>query len=153
MVIGWTGNPNREFKNFYKIIVPVVEELQNEGFNFIFKTRFEGPMETLPAFYNDVDLIVITSVGDSGPSLFSDACLSGIPSVSTRIGFPNIVIEDEINGFFIEPTKESLKSKLIHLYNNRNKLENASKIIREDYLRKMGNQVLLENWKKAFDLK
>ncbi len=153
LMIGWTGNPNREFKNFYTIIIPVVEELQKEGFNYKLKTRFEGPMETLPAFYNDVDLIVITSVGDSGPFLFSDACLSGIPSVSTRIGFPNIVIEDEINGFFIEPTKESLKSKLIHLYNNRNKLESASKIIRQDYLKKMGNQVLLENWKKAFDLK
>tara|TARA_R110002072_G_scaffold30097_11_gene94413 strand:+ start:7932 stop:9077 length:1146 start_codon:yes stop_codon:yes gene_type:complete len=152
IVIGWTGNPNREFKNYYSVIVPAINHLIAEGFDIILKSRFEGPYDTLPRFYDDVHLIVIASDGDSGPSMFAEASLSGIPAISTKIGFPNIVIEDGVNGFFFDLGLDQLIEKITEIYFNRSKLVNASKLIRLDYSAKMGNEILLKNWKEAFEL-
>ncbi|WP_289031885.1 glycosyltransferase [uncultured Algoriphagus sp.] len=151
LVIGWSGNPNREFKNFFSIIKPTVESLQREGLNLELKTRFSGPIETLHEFYSDVDLVMIASSADAGPSLFREASLSGIPSISTRVGFPNMVIKNEVNGFFAECEIESFINKLREIYFNRGKLNMAKERIRRDYLEIMGNDVLIKNWREAFN--
>lgn len=152
LVVGWTGNPNREFKNYYSLVVPAVEYLNHEGLDIKLKSRFEGPFDTLPQFYDDVHLIIIASVADSGPSMFAEASLSGIPAISTKVGFANFVISDGVDGFFIEPTLIDIIEMLRNLYFDRESLIRASRLIRNSYLQKMGNSILLKNWIKAFEL-
>lgn len=150
LCIGWTGNPKRAFKNFYTVIVPVIESLKEKGYNIRFKTRFSGPLSTLHEFYQDVDLVVIASTADAGPGLFAEASLCGIPSVSTRIGFPDYVIRDNINGWFFDGTKEDLEKKLIHLLHNKHLIDNARATIRQDYIAKMGVDKMTKAWDDVF---
>lgn len=152
LVVGWTGNPNRNFKNYYSLIVPAIEFLNQEGLDIELKSRFEGPFDTLPQFYDDVHVIIIASVADSGPSMFAEAALSGIPAISTKVGFANYVISDGANGFFIAPTLNDLIEMLKTLYFDRESLIRASNLIRNSYLKKMGNSILLKNWFNAFEL-
>ncbi len=150
LIIGWTGNPNRAFKNFHTIIEPAIEQLKNEGYNIKLKTRFSGPYETLPDFYQDVDLVLVASSADAGPSLFAEAALCGVPAISTIVGYPSMIIQDGINGFFVEPEIAAFKEKIIYLYKNRDVLASFSKRIRTDYLQKLGQDVYLRDWEKAF---
>jgi len=153
LVVGWSGNPDREFKNYYSIIEPVVKRLQAEGLKIELKTRFSGPIENLAKFYSGIDVVLIASTADAGPSLFRECSLSGIPSISTNVGFPSYVIQDNINGFFVECSISAFEEKLRELYFDRDKLLRAARKIRGDYLKKMGNRVLIENWRKAFETK
>ncbi len=150
LIVGWSGNPNREFKGFYEVIVPAVERLKKEGLDIELKSRFKGPIETLHLFYSDIDLIAIASTADAGPSLFMEASLSGIPSISTKIGFPASIIDDGINGIFIERDIDSLVVALKKLYFNRELLELMSQKIRDDYIAKMGVLKQTERWDNLF---
>ena len=89
LIVGWTGDPSREFKGYYTHVVKAVELARQKHLDIELKHRFSGPLKTLPSFYNDVDVVLIASDADAGPSLFAEACLSNVPCISSRIGFPN----------------------------------------------------------------
>lgn len=149
LTIGWTGTPNRPMKGFREFIEPVIEELNKEGRTILLKTKFSGPYEELYSFYKDVDLVVIASSADSGPSLFAEACLSSVPVVSTKVGLPLMGIKDGVNGLFIDRSKESLKEAIIKLYDDRELLKSFSNRIKKDYLEKLGNK---ESVKSIIDI-
>lgn len=149
-ILGWTGNPNREFKGFHTIIIPAIEKLNADGYNVGLRTQFEGKLESLADFWQDVDLAVIASEADAGPSLFMEASLCGVPSVSTRIGMPEYVIEDGKNGLFCERTIDDLTEKIKLLIKDRKLLEKMQKNIRNDYIRKLGVEVQKKNWEVLF---
>lgn len=143
LCIGWTGNPNREMKNFYSIIKPCIEQLQKKGLNIQLKTKFSGSYEELYSFYTDVDLVIIASDADTGPSLFAEASLSKVPAVSTRIGFPKMIIQNNINGIIVEKnTIEGFTTAIEKLYYNRELLKNFSARIKEDYLIQIDNHTM-----------
>ncbi|MCB9192565.1 MAG: glycosyltransferase [Flavobacteriales bacterium] len=146
LVIGWTGNPKREFKHFYDVIKPCIDSLAASGLPIKLKTRFEGPIETLPSFYEDVDVVVIASDADAGPSLFMEASLMDVPAISTRIGFPDHVIQDKVNGWFFDGSKEQLRDKIIWLLEHPEAIDVASRRIRANYLKKMGPERMCEAW-------
>jgi glycosyltransferase involved in cell wall biosynthesis len=148
-VIGWTGNPDRTFKGFYDLINPAIEELNSEGLEIELKTKFSGPYEELYNFFNDVNLLIVASEGDCGPAVFAHASLSNIPSVSTKIGWPNDVIIDGVNGLFCDRNILSIKEKVKILYHNRELLSQFSNRIRKDYKIHFDNSVLTENFKNV----
>lgn len=145
LTIGWTGNPNRKMKGFNEVIVPAVEELQSKGFNVRLKTKFSGPYEELLDFYVDVDLVLIASEADTGPSLFSEASLSCVPTISTEIGFPKAVIQDNVNGRFCLRDKEDLMKHILEFYHDRPKLIAFSKRIKKDYLLMYDNKLMSDH--------
>lgn len=149
-VIGWTGNPVRDFKGFYSHVVPTVETLKSLGYSVELKTQFEGEFATLVDFWNSVDLALIASEADAGPSMFMEASLCGIPSVSTRVGMPWYVIEDGINGLFCERQVEDMVEKVKSLIDNRVLYNAMSSTIRSSYIKKLGVEVQIENWKSLF---
>jgi glycosyltransferase involved in cell wall biosynthesis len=146
IIIGWTGNPDREFKRFYQLIKPFCEDLIAKGQPIRLVTRFEGPLETLPSFYEQVDVVIIASLADAGPSLFMEAALMDVPCISTRIGFPDHVIEDGVNGWFFDGSEEDLNEKMQHLLTHPHLIDEASEKIRRDYLSKMGPEVMAKAW-------
>lgn len=149
--IGWTGNPNREFKGYYSHILPAVEKLKTKYPDVEFISRFSGPMDTLPQFYENIDVVVIASEADAGPSLFGEASLMDIPSVSTNIGWPSEVINDGINGFIVQRTIEDIFEKLQLLYLDRLLLKEMSLRIRKDYQNHFNKSKMINNWRSMFN--
>ena len=119
--------------------------LEKEGFNIELKTKFSGPYEELYSFYSDIDLVVIASSADSGPSLYAESCLSSVPVISTKVGLPLMGIKHNVNGIFIDRKKESLKQAIIELYNDRLFLKGFSKRVKTDYLETLGNDKTVSN--------
>jgi glycosyltransferase involved in cell wall biosynthesis len=149
-IVGWTGNPNREFKGYYSHIIPAVALAQKKHPKIELKSRFSGPMETLPRFYNDVDVVLIASDADAGPSLFGEASLMEVPCISTDIGWPHQTISNFNNGFIIEKEIEEFSNKIIELYENRALLFKMSKNIRKDFLDQYSREKMANNWKQLF---
>jgi glycosyltransferase involved in cell wall biosynthesis len=149
-IVGWTGNPKRDFKGYYSHVVKTVEMLKVKYPDIELKSRFSGPIETLPGFYEDVDLVLIASDADAGPSMFGEAALMGVPSVSTNIGWPSQVIQDGINGYIVEKNIERMVEKVEILYNDRSLLEQMSERIRTDFLEAFNKQDMIDRWKVLF---
>lgn len=150
MTIGWTGNPNRPMKGFREIIEPAIEEVKKTGRKINLKTQFSGSYESILSFYHDVDLIAIASEADTGPSLFAEASLSKVPAISTKIGFPKMIIEDGVNGIIVKRDIEEMKTAIIKLYDNRELLKSFSSRIKEDYLKILDNRFSIENLQQLF---
>lgn len=150
-LVGWTGNPKREFKGFYSHVIPAIKLAQKKYPNIQLKSRFSGPMDTLPNFYEDVDVILIASDADAGPSLFSEASMMEIPTISTDIGFPHEVIIDGVNGFIVERDIKKMSERIIELYENRQLLFDMSKRIKDDYIEVFGSHKLTQKWKSLFN--
>ena len=148
LTIGWTGTPDREMKGFRSIIEPAIKELQGEGLKIKLKTKFSGSYDELLSFYQDVDIVCIASSADTGPSLFAEASLSKVPSISTKIGFPKMIIQNGENGIFVGRDKEEMKSAIKKLYQDRDLLKSFSMRIKEDYLEKLNNQKSVNNLKR-----
>ena len=151
LILGWTGNPNRSFKGFHEIILPVVNELQKEGLNIELRTQFSGTLNSLADFWQEIDLAIIMSEADAGPSLFMEASLCGVPSISTNIGMPTEVIINDFNGKLIERNSEALKIAIKNIYFEPNILNLWRQNIRGAYINKLGCQVQKNNWKNLFN--
>jgi len=149
--IGWTGNPNREFKGFYSHVIPAVELAQEKYPNIQLKTRFSGAMETLPLFYNNIDIVIIASDADAGPSLFGEASLMGVPAISTDIGWPHEVIKTNQNGFIVNKNIKEIANKIIELYEDRTLLFKMSNNIRSDYLKVFSKENMKKKWENLFN--
>ncbi|MGR7813245.1 glycosyltransferase [Lacinutrix undariae] len=149
--IGWTGNPKRDFKGYYSHIVPAIEKLQLTYSDIKLKSRFSGPMETLPNFYEDVDIVVIASDADAGPSLFGEASLMDVPTVSTNVGWPENVIKNNVNGFIVEKDINEIVDKIEQLYLDRVLLNSMSKRIRKDFIEIFNREDAVGRWRTMFN--
>ena len=149
-VVGWTGNPRREFKGFYDYIVPAVEEAAKKRPGIELKTRFSGPVKTLPRFYDDVDVVLVASVGDAGPGTFLEGCLCDVPTISNYSGVPAEIIEDNVNGLFVEREITAMSNAIIKLYDDRELLFSFSKRIRSDYLKIRSDKKVAQAWDEVF---
>lgn len=149
-IVGWTGKPDRQFKGFHDYVVPAVQQAAQLRPGIELKTRFEGPVETLPRFYDDVDVILIASSADAGPSLFTEGGYCEVPAISTRIGFPSETIQHGHNGLFVERDVEEMSKALVYLYDNREHLLSMSRQVRNDVDRRLGAEVNRMRWLELF---
>ena len=151
LTIGWTGNPTRKMKGFEDYIVPAIEKVKKTGREIRLKTKFSGPYPELFTFYQDVDLIIVASDADSGPSMYAEASLSGVPCISTKVGLPLMGIKNNENGFLINRDVEELENQIINLHDNRELLKAMSHRVKSDYLKWMDNKVTFEHIKKVLE--
>jgi glycosyltransferase involved in cell wall biosynthesis len=150
-IVGWTGQPKTTFKGYYDFVVPAVQEAAKLRPGIQLKSRFEGPIETLPRFYDDVDVVLIASVGDSGPSLFSEACCCDVPAVANRSGRPAEIIQHEVNGLLVERDVVAMRDALVRLYDDRDLLFSFSQRIRGDLTRVYGAEPMARAWQECLD--
>ena len=151
LTFGWTGTPDRPMKGFRTIIEPAIENVRKTGRDIRLKTKFSGPYEELYSFYTDVDCIIIASDADSGPSMYAEACLSGVPCISTKVGLPLMGIKNNENGFLIKRELETLENKIIEIYDNRLLLKSMANKVKSDYLKLMDNALTFQNLKKVLE--
>lgn len=149
-VVGWTGNPDRAFKGFYEYVVPAVQKAAEMRPGISFQTRFKGPLNTLPDYYRGIDVLIIASAADAGPSSFLEAGLCGVPSISTKVGFPLEHIQDGMNGFFVDRSIEDITNKIIYLYDNKALLQTMSHQIRADLNKFFSAQNRIVDWDNLF---
>ena len=150
-VIGWTGNPDRDFKGFNSHVIPAVNALQSMGYPVELRTQFVGSLESLASFWQEVDLALITSDADAGPSMFIEASLCGVPSVSTNIGLPSSVIHDGINGLFCERAVEDILLKIQRLLDDPELYNLLKANIRASFVRKLGVVAQKKRWEELFN--
>mgnify|MGYP006152197405 CR=1 FL=1 len=150
-IIGWTGNPNRHFKGLDSHIIPAIEIAKKKYPGIELKTRFSGSFTSLPRFFDDVDLVLIASNADADPSLFGEASLMEVPSISTSIGRIKDVIVDNRNGFIVNKDSQEMADKILYCYENRAHLLKMSKQIRNDFMIVFDPAIVIKNWKHAFN--
>ena len=159
--IGWVGNSKFEdsendddLKGVRKIIIPVIEELKNEGYKVErkFADRNEGyiPHNKMPDYYNSIDLYVCASKEEGTPNPVLESMASGVPVISTNVGIVSEAFGEKQKDYIIERTKEDLKEKIIDLLNNKEKFEILSKE-NLDQIKNWSWEKKCEQFKEFFD--
>lgn len=144
LVVGWVGSSVRivdgvDLKGFHTVIKPVMEELQNEGYNIIghYADRNERwrTAEEMPQYYSEIDVCLCASIHEGTPLPILEAMSCGVPVISTDVGIVTealgekqraYIIGDRENGQNDENIKKILKEKIIEIYNNRHILKELS---------------------------
>lgn len=161
VIIGWTGNSkwgdwenNEDLKGVYTIIKPAVEELKEEGYNIELKLADRNerliPIEEMKEFYNSIDIYVCSSKTEGGPNPILESMCSGVPIISTDVGFVRDVLGKKQREFIIKRSKEDLREKIIYLLNNKEKFKELS----EENLReskKCTYDIIAMQFKEFFD--
>jgi glycosyltransferase involved in cell wall biosynthesis len=150
-IIGWTGNPDRDFKGFYTHVIPTVNTLKTMGYPVELRTQFVGSLESLAWFWQEVDLALITSDADAGPSMFIEASLCGVPSVSTKIGLPQFVINHGENGLFCERNVKDMVLAIQQILDDSLLYHRIQSNIRASYVEKLGVEAQKKRWENIFN--
>ncbi len=150
LIVGWTGNPSRQFKGYYDIILPSIKKIQSYNKDIIFNPRFSGSYNNLYKYYQDIDLLILASIGDAGPYSFIEAGACGIPSISNKSGFPGELVVHNKNGLLVNRNIDEYVNSIDYLYNNRNLLESMSFQIRQDIVAEFSYNARYKNWDNVF---
>lgn len=166
LVVGWVGNSNwnikyKDFKGFHTILNPVLDSLIEEEYEikkyFADKNERFRTNEEMPAYYQELDVCVITSTEEGTPRPILEAMASGTPIITTNVGIVEEVFGPKQMKFVIgtrtedntEEIRKKLKEKLIELYENRSLLKELSKENYE-YTKKNGIESLKEEYHNYF---
>lgn len=64
--------------------------------------------EGMVQYYHDLDFYLCASTNEGTPNPALEAAACGVPVITTRVGNMPELINDGINGYFVDPTKESI---------------------------------------------
>lgn len=141
--IGWVGKV-RGPKNF-----PVIKEACKKlesigGFKAeivkVPKNFRKAPLSfsQMRDFYRNIDFYLTASWSEGTPNPALEAGSCGVPIVTTRVGNMRELIKDDQNGFFIEPTIESIIGRF----------KSIKKMDRKDYLKMSKNirSSIVKDW-------
>ena len=138
IILGWNGNSQwgswdkfNDFKGVHTIIKPAVEELKEEGYpvELLLADRSQKniPIEEMKDFYNAIDIYICASKTEGGPNQVLESMCSGVPIISTDVGYVCDVLGQKQKEFVLqERTKEALKEKIKDLLNNKQKFKELS---------------------------
>jgi glycosyltransferase involved in cell wall biosynthesis len=93
-------------------------ELLRAGCNCRYLQRREHPIDKYPAHYRTFDCVVITSLQEAGPNCLFEALASGVPVISTPVGWAPRLVRPGENGFLVESIAE-LVDRLRQLHDQR----------------------------------
>lgn len=87
-IIGWVGNADKRSKNYHTVYQSIKHYFKSDP-RVQFKeatknTRIES--KDMPAFYNSIDLLLVTGVNEGIPNPAMEAYSCGIPILGTNIG-------------------------------------------------------------------
>lgn len=147
LILGWVGNSmwnntlkdengnEIDFKGFHTILLPVVEELKNEGYNietyYADKNTNYISNDKMCDYYKKIDVYIGVSIEEGTPKPLLEAMGCGVPVIITDVGVAKeymgkkqreFIIKERKIGRSDKKVKEELKDKILKLYNNRNLL-------------------------------
>lgn len=144
LTIGWVGNSKwnikyQDFKGFNTIIKPIIEELNNEGYdittNYADKNIRQRSSDEMPEYYDSIDICLIASSSEGTPRPLFEAMASGVVVIATDVGIVPEVLGPLGQSCIVgnrdllgdDTIKQNMKNKIIELYNNRQLLKDISK--------------------------
>jgi glycosyltransferase involved in cell wall biosynthesis len=149
-LVGYIGRLSEEkgLINFLKAIIYVIDQdnditfliggdgaLKLEAESFIKKNNLQHKVsligwiahEHLPAYLNEIKLLVIPSYSEGLPQIMLEALSCGTPVLATAVGSIPDIIENEKTGYIIENNKpENIAYNILNILNNNNMLDNVS---------------------------
>jgi len=114
--VGWIGK-NRPAKNL-PIVMEVSKQLSERGVVLSpvvveKKFRMTGMSLTdLKNYYSSIDFYLCASWNEGTPNPALEAGASGVPIISTKVGNMLDVIVNGVNGYFVNPSFESITKQL-----------------------------------------
>jgi glycosyltransferase involved in cell wall biosynthesis len=123
ITIGWTGKV-KAAKNYEDTIQPAFQKLAKEGFRIHNHTLLKNATassikspDEMVEYYNQLDFYICASWHEGTPNPALEAASCGVPVITTRVGNMPELIQDGVNGGFIEPNPHSLVEKLLSCKN------------------------------------
>lgn len=151
ITVGWVGNSkfkdsngDEDMKGVHGIIMPAIEELQQEGYNVELKLADVQisliPQEEMPNYYNSIDLYICASKTEGTPLTILESMAMGIPIISTDVGVVREVFGKKQSKYILEErSKDCLKEKIKELINTNSfevlSKENLEQIKNNDWTR------------------
>ena len=171
LIVGWVGNSawnekekdkngnSIDFKGFHTILKPAIDELISEGYNIKLycadKNVKQIPNDDMNDYYSNIHIYVCVSSTEGTPKPLLEAMGCGIPVITTDVGVARQALVSKLQQEYILDERKigendiqirnSLKNKLIYLYNNRNILSELSK---ENY--EASKKYEISNMKKIY---
>jgi len=85
-------------------------ELRSAGIDCEYHQRIRTPILHYPRHYKKFDCLVITSASEAGPLCLFEALATGVPVVSTRVGWAPLLIQNGVNGYLADSEDEILEA-------------------------------------------
>jgi len=108
--------------------------------------------DKIPAYLNELQLLVLPSYTEGLPSILLEAMACGTPILSTQVGAVRDLIIDGNNGFVMESNSpKCIASNLMRVLNHSNNgevIENARHLIEHDY----DFEYIKEKWKGMLNI-
>lgn len=118
MRVGWAGsltNHGPDQRGVHDFIFPAAQSIK--GIEVVLAAREEkwrGPDEMLE-FYRSIDVYICASRSEGTPNPCLEAAACGVPVVTTRVGNMPELIQNGINGLFIDRDISDIANKLTQL--------------------------------------
>ncbi len=155
--IGWVGK-ERGPKN-YHVVKNACKELESSG---VFKPEIikvpkhfkKAPLsaEQMREFYRRIDFYLCASFNEGTPNPALEAGACGVPVVTTCVGNMRELIRPGENGFFIEPTVESIVEQFRKISQmNKEKYYQISKKMRNSIIHDWSWESRINNFVLAFN--
>ncbi|HGY54362.1 MAG TPA: glycosyltransferase [Caldithrix abyssi] len=149
LIIGWTGSltnhPGK--RGFHEFIKPACEAV--DGVELKVQSKEDGVItddNQMRAFYNSLDLYIIASRSEGTPRPAIEAAACGVPVISTDVGIIPELMEDGENGFIVRRTLEAFVEKLQWIADNRDRLPEMGKKLRQKMEREFNWEHLIYQW-------
>lgn len=171
LVIGWVGNSawnekqkdsngnTIDFKGFHTVLKPVVEELQNEGYNIEMKCADKAVKQIenddMCEYYSHIHIYICVSYKEGTPKPLLEAMGCAVPVITTDVGVAEDALGPEQKQYILsqrkigeneEQIRQQLKEKIKYLYCNRNELRKLSE---ENY--EFSKKYEIESMKRKYE--
>lgn len=120
--IGWAGNINDLTKGVSEILIPAC------GDDFLLKIAGGAlTQDEMVIFYNDIDVICVASLAESGPLTLLEAMACGCFPISTNVGVAGELITNGKNGLLVDRSSSAFRSAFNWCRNNIDLVRSAGK--------------------------
>ncbi|MBL8015120.1 MAG: glycosyltransferase [Candidatus Doudnabacteria bacterium] len=110
MKLGWVGNITDPVKGYHDILMPPI---QKHGFK-LNTASGNVTREQINGFYNDIDIILVSSRNEGEPLTLIEGMAAGCFPVCTNVGLTTELIKNYDNGIIVdERTPEAFEKALI----------------------------------------
>lgn len=133
--IGFSGSQKNPKHDHLKGVSEFIEPLSRiPGVELVMATPTHNrliPLEEMPNFYNAIDLYVCMSNSEGFSQSVLEASACGRPVISTPVGGCEDLLEDGVNGFFVERDARALEEKVRYFQSHRDALRRMGQANRE----------------------
>jgi glycosyltransferase involved in cell wall biosynthesis len=131
--VGWFGRPVRHLGKDLKRVDCVVQAIRRlgddvrvvlvgerleaqhrklaaAGVECVYHRRAKNPIDRYPDHYKGLDCLAVYSTSEAGPLCLFEALASGVPVVSSRVGWAPRLLADSDNGFLVDSVPEMVEA-------------------------------------------